>query len=595
MNSANILVWTLGVVFVYSVSDRKETLAKALVLGAGLLALTAILQYVIVFPRMLETFKDGLYGQIIREQGGLPFASYLHQNMVGGYLAILFPVALQMGVKHRWIPGLAACPVILAALVLSASRISLGLTFVTLAVAMIFHMMRREGRHLAVIGAILLVAAILSGYLLHGAPMAQQKERGGATRVLEEKARGAVSQLSTINTRTDIWRNGLRAFVASPSFGYGAGCFEHGYKRCFDGATYTRVAHSSILKYAVETGLIGVVCFCWYLCCAVFGFLRRTGRGGGVPPGVLLASLWAFTFGLVDFSFDVAAHVVTFFLLTSMPLLHRGAREGGVPGDRPVAGGGVSGAGLPVLVAILLIASFLFTTRTDLSRKSLEGGAILEENGLVTDAFLAYDSAVRDMPLNNEGYVRVLQILIRSYGNERNETSRLRTMEGIGVYLKRIGEPRDRDSELFFAMARGCALLGMHDKAGRYFREALILYPSSVYYTIEAMAYHRARGDTGKALELAASFRPYLEKYRTPHDPRGVHIYRFRDLEADLELESGRPHRALAIAEENLKDARERAFAITSARAREYVSEEDLLRHLQERVLYLRTETPATR
>ena len=122
----------------------------------------------------------------------------------------------------------------------------------------------------------------------------------GLTAELGKKAQITKSEVTTLNTRTEIWNNGIKAFVAKPIIGYGAGAFEYGYRKYFDGGIYTRYAHSTLLKISVELGLIGILCFLFYIA----GFFSRL-RGRLKEPEnlfVLASTGCGFIFGFLDFS-----------------------------------------------------------------------------------------------------------------------------------------------------------------------------------------------------------------------------------------------------------------------------------------------------
>jgi hypothetical protein len=57
-----------------------------------------------------------------------------------------------------------------------------------------------------------------------------------------------------------------------------------------------------------------------------------------------------------------------------------------------------------------------------------------------------------------------------------------------------------------------------------------------------------------------------------------------RDLDAEIALREGNTENALALASENLKDAKRERFVIASVRARELVQKEIVVDYLQKRV-----------
>ena len=148
---------------------------------------------------------------------------------------------------------------------------------------------------------------------------------------------------------------------------------------------------------------------------AFFLYLAAFGRGilrGFQESGskyLVISAFAGLLFGLLDFAFDMPAHVVTFFIVTS-------AFVGSGQNIKPMA------AGRPLLLSmvVLLLLSFLFTAKADFSRKLIEDGTLFEETGFYAEAYVAYRDALQAMPLNNEGYTRSISILLRSYDNEKN-------------------------------------------------------------------------------------------------------------------------------------------------------------------------------
>jgi O-antigen ligase/tetratricopeptide (TPR) repeat protein len=580
LSSMNVLVWSAGCVYIYHHSDKKEALLRALVLGGAVSAICAVIQYRFLFPGLLDVFRGGSSGQIVREQAGIPFSSYLHHNMLGGCLAFLLPLGFYFGVYKKGSIYMVASVLLLTGLVLTSTRIGMGLAIVVTLSTVICLVKTGDRKGLIVLGAILAGSVLVIILLFSGA-----RAKGGTEvqNIIGQKVRSAYTQLSTVNTRTEIWRNGFRAFKGSPLVGFGAGTFEYGYRRYFDGGAYTRVAHNTFLKIGVELGLVGVLTFILYL----YGTGRAIRRGlSGAEPihlFIALSFISCFLFGLVDFSFDVRSHVVSFFLLSSA-FFHPGQGRG--DRDRGSGKAAVRVAVIFILITALLLTSFIFTARANLARKSLDDGAVAEENVFFTDAYLAYRNAIEEMPFENEGYIRATAILIKSYQNQKDEDGRGKMKVGISHYLKRMEKKRDRDSEVYFMLGKGYGLLGDQEKADRYFSMALACYPSSPYYTFEAAEYYFTHNRKQKAGQLIRSFDPYIDLFRTPHNPRGLWVYKLRDLEAALAFDRGDTARALTIVRTNYEDAKNGVFVITSGRSRSFVEREDYMSYLAARVKY---------
>jgi tetratricopeptide (TPR) repeat protein len=153
-------------------------------------------------------------------------------------------------------------------------------------------------------------------------------------------------------------------------------------------------------------------------------------------------------------------------------------------------------------------------------------------------------------------------------------------------YLKRMEKITDKDSELYFIMAKGYALQGDKERAEVFFLKALTYYPSSSYYVYKASHYLFSEGEQGKAEGLIRAFDRYVDRFRTPHNPRGFYVYKIRDLEAAIAHERGDTKKALSIARTNYDDANKGVFVITTARSRAYVERKEYINYLKSKVQF---------
>ena len=259
--SISVLVWTAGAVYLYSLCPNRHICLIGLISGASVSAICAIFQHLILFPQLTNTFQQGLYAQVLKEQQGIPFSSYSYHNILGGYLAFVFPLGVYFAVYKKSILSIMASGLIIIGVVLTSTRIGLGIMFLSTIVSICLVLMQKNQWQVLRILTILILGVGFSLLFLHGG------EKGGdigVRQVIAEKAKTVQTQLSTINTRTDIWKNALTAFRHKPSTGYGAGAFEYAYRKYFDGNSYTAVAHSSLIKTAVELGIVGVMCLLFY-------------------------------------------------------------------------------------------------------------------------------------------------------------------------------------------------------------------------------------------------------------------------------------------------------------------------------------------
>jgi tetratricopeptide (TPR) repeat protein len=406
----------------------------------------------------------------------------------------------------------------------------------------------------------------------------------GVQSVLSYKAKTAYSGLSTINTRTNIWKNGLSAFRNSPVVGYGAGAFEYAYRKYFDGGSYTGVAHSLVIKTLVDLGLIGLLCLFFYL----GGVLGRAKNSIQDPLGrfVAMSAAACFLFGLIDFSFDVASHVISFFVVSSF-FFSRSLKG---PESQTPSQSKYMHVVIFSVVLFLLIGNFLFNTKASLFSRSIENGDLMKENGFTLEALYSYRDANAIMPLSNEGYIKAITTLVQLYRAEKDDKARSLMMKELWEYGSALEKSSDKDSELSLTLGRAYVLKENHDKAHLYFDRALYYYPLSAYYIHEIASYYYSRGRLNDAQELIDVFRIYGDKYRSSNDPRGFMMYKIHDLEATIQHQKGSLTKAMEIAVNNYNDAKNGVFVITSVRAKEYVTREKLLAYLSERVRLFESE-----
>ena len=70
------------------------------------------------------------------------------------------------------------------------------------------------------------------------------------------------------------------------------------------------------------------------------------------------------------------------------------------------------------------------------------------------------------------------------------------------------------------------------------------------------------------------------------YNPRGISVYKIRDLEADLEYNIGNKAAAKRIVSQNFHDARNNVYVITSGRSRGFVERGKYVKYLEERVQF---------
>ncbi len=563
----NVLVWTASIVYLYSRLTDKETLLSGLVWGCAALVVCAILQYKILFPQLLAAFRETQYHWMLLERN-VPFGAFMNENMLGGYLVLVLPVSLYFAFVQNKKAYLVSTVVIIGGILFSLSRLSAIVMCLELVATGVIILKASGLRRFLVCAGACLAGFALFLCIIYTPTSGGEKRMQGA---LQEKTSTAIQGSKTLHFRTEIWKGGMRAFAEKPFIGYGAGSFEFPYRRHFDGLLYTRYSHGSLIKIGVETGLVGLCAFAWYLLGAGIGAVR-SGRRYAV---LTLSVIGGLLFSLVDCALDTSAFVVTFFLLSSLFLMKEGQED---------AANRARSWGLFAAVVVLIVVSFAFTARAGLARKSLEAGLSAEETGFFDLALGDYRDSTKIMPLDNDPLIAEIRLLTTSFESARDTAARARITPALDDCLARAAKRRGKDAELFFVCARAYWAKGMQKKALADIRKAINLYPSTPYYVVQAARWYMEWGDLAQAGALVDRFEPYVANIKRAGNPYGLYVYKLRDLQADIAAEKGDFQSAAAIGRKNLTSAVSDEFIITSHKTRDYIQKDRLVRYLTDKV-----------
>jgi O-antigen ligase len=579
LEEINTLLWVAGAVFLTGSLPDKDFFLKALVAGAFLSSLCSIMQFTVLYPKLLDILRQSKYALLVETQP-IPFSSFLYHNIFGGYLASIVPISLYFAIYKKKIFYSVTTIAILAGLILTTTRIGIGLAVLSILASLILSAKNSDVKsffHIIGIACLgLLVAVLLVNIHIKDAPKSVQRE-------MAKKITSIPTQIKTLNTRTAIWKAGLRAFVNKPILGYGAGTFEYPYKKYYDGGFGTKYAHSTFIKISVELGIVGIMCWLFYLV-GCFVWMQNV-FWDKKNISIACAIFSCFVFSMLDFSFDAPAHVITFFFLTSL-LIQNGLEKNPLhEKNSPMK---LAAQVIPILLIGLFLCSFYFTTRVNLANKAIENGTAIEENGFPPiEAYNAYEDAIKKMPLNNEGYIRATGALMALSNTDKDFKKKEEIKKVLLSHLKKMEKSKDINSELFYIIGIGYEVLGDKEKADYHLTKALSYLPSSAYYILKLAEYYFYGGDNNKAIKTIKSFTPYINNYEMTRNPNGFYVYKMRDLEAEIVLTEGNKDDALSLARENLEAAERERFVITSARARELVKKEIVVDYLRKRVDFI--------
>ncbi len=571
LNELNVLVWVLATVYLFYITDRKEAALKAITLGAAVLGICAMIQLKVLFPKLIETLKGGRYADIASIQA-IPFASFLYHNVFGGYMSFILPLTLYFGIYKKKLLFQIASIFTIAGIVLSTSRIAMGISFLFLIGFISFLVKTKSIKNILIL---LLIVAMAISVVFILIKTATHGEFKGLTAELIKKSKPVPSEIRTLNTRTEIWKNAFRAFIAHPVAGVGPGATELAYRRYFDGGIYTRYTHSVLLKILVELGIIGLICFLFY----ITGFIYLSWKKLKDYPYLFIfaSALCGIFFGILDFSFDMPAHTITFFVLSSMAFLEERSK-------RLFTINGFLKKITITLMVIVILASFMFTARVCIARKSIEVADVLKENGFITDAYQAYYEAIKEMPLDNEGYIKSASILKTFYEIESDATKKDLLKNSILWMLEEMRKVKDLDSQLYFTMGLCYEALGIEKEAEDYLLKAVSFYPSSAHYVSELIRFYLVRNELEKADKWVEAVKAYFDRYRLSKNPQGFYVCKIRDMEAEIEFRKGNKFKALSIATDNLLDVINDRYIISNIKTGLIIPKEALIKYLKGRV-----------
>jgi tetratricopeptide (TPR) repeat protein len=294
----------------------------------------------------------------------------------------------------------------------------------------------------------------------------------------------------------------------------------------------------------------------------------------------MLSLVAGFLFSLIDFSFDVKSHVLSFFVISSAFFFSVPRHHNNTPKAK------INGKGLVVFLTLIacILANMLFTTRLNEFKTSIQNGDSFLEEGLPLKALYSYRDAISVMPLSTEGFTKALSVLLQIYPVENKQDIKEAMAKEMTEYMNLLEYSKDKDSEIYLILGKSHALMKNEKKADKYFSLALDYYPSSGRYIHEIASYYASHENYDKAMQVIRLFDPFIEKHRGPHNPRGIFVYKIRDLEADIRFHDGDKAKAINIARQNLQDAKQNVYVITSSKSRNFVARDQLLEYLQKKV-----------
>ncbi len=490
---------------------------------------------------------------------------------------------------------MASSVLILFGVIFSMSRIAVIFAILYLIIILVFiaktktlsnnNKIKNFKSRMIIFFGIIMSAVMLFAFITYGGNFLGVKQDESMNRIQERityRLKNVSQHITSLDARTEIWSIGINAFTANLFLGYGAGSFEYPFRKYYKGSIYTKHAHNSLFKIAVETGLLGLLSFIFYILGVIMAIIKYPNTENKMFF-LVISIVSGFLFSVLNVSFEVPAYIVMFFLLSSIFFKKN-------KGNRTTYKHSLLSYVMLSFIFIMLIISFVFTSRSALAEKLIQNGTDFEENGLLNDAYNTYWDALDLMPVVNEGLAKSTVVLIKLYNNEGDLQKKAYLGKQLLYNIRKIENAKGKDSEVLFVIGIAQSVLGNKDKAEEFMELARFYYPASTYYAFEVAKAYYTKDQLEKAEEAIKSINIYMPQYlKFGHILHGFYIYKLKDLESLIEYRKGRYKNALKIAEENLDNAENNKFNIS--KAREQITKEQLMNILRNRVLFYKSIT----
>jgi tetratricopeptide (TPR) repeat protein len=341
----------------------------------------AIVEYHFLYQfRYAEMGREGLIDETNPISQGVAYAlqhrrvssRFGNPNVFCGFLAMCLPLVLALGAcargRHRWWER-AALGAAAAAMLYAAWRTQSaggGAVLVAVGALTLVALLLQARKSIPARGAgaalaiTVAIALAIPGSSRTGAQPARAESQGRDAPVTAPRTVRAapapspatsvavvsaapeptkLRQARTVRQRLLYLQSGLRMWLRAPLFGHGLGAYERLYaKERILGAGETAYAHNFLVQLAVETGLVGVALFLWFLGLLARRFRQgfRTRLAGAARLGLGCAALAFVLDSLGDYTFYVREVLFDFCLLAgALCVVAMPQRKEAPPGAAP--------------------------------------------------------------------------------------------------------------------------------------------------------------------------------------------------------------------------------------------------------------------
>jgi O-antigen ligase len=313
-----------GLALLHHIKSRGDIrfFLRLIVFNSMLLAVEGILQHLSGSERLL--------GLRLPRHGGIIFGPFVCRNNFASCVNLSLPLALgltflpgmlpqssESRTPQRFLWGFGGI-VILASVLLSASRAGLAISFLIIA-AMVFDLMLRRRDSQQWTSHVWLIALLVGGGMMVGFV-------GGVQRVLE-----GFNQLNPeYPLRLDVWKSLWMAIQDSWWWGYGLGTFRYlfPFYQPVDITLFYEYAHNDWLEAVYDFGIAGFGLVAIFLLSVMAAILRdrvkRTSTFRRSLAGAVMISLGGcLLHAVVDFPLHIGAVQITFVAIAAIGLAGR--------------------------------------------------------------------------------------------------------------------------------------------------------------------------------------------------------------------------------------------------------------------------------
>jgi O-antigen ligase/Flp pilus assembly protein TadD len=245
------------------------------------------------------------------------FSTFFNPNMLGGFLAMMFPLALSAALADRTLTRRLLwgfCAIMLAATIYPTNSKGAAVACAAALLLYLVLLARQSPRLRKLAGAVVIVGVLAALIAAVGAWQVPPVQAWLAD-ALRLKSPSNMFRILT-------WKGTLQLFDAYPWLGAGPGTFKYVYPR-YAIAGYVEAAHENYLQMFAELGVVGGIVFLWLLASILLTGRRAIASASDFPGrvwaiGGVCAVAALMVHSLLDYDWYIGAINFGFWLVAGM-------------------------------------------------------------------------------------------------------------------------------------------------------------------------------------------------------------------------------------------------------------------------------------